>query len=456
MRQPGTAANTGTQTPNLDGEQHFQEHQFDSNGSVDTSSKDGDSSVSKASVEAPKVPDNNNIGTLKKQIHQELGPTHMVNGTTKEVLVANHMHPNMVRSTIRKMNGSDLKRPANDDDEESGPQNPPKMMNGGPDNVVAQTIIRPVPTMVNVVGHQAAANIVQSDSSVNQAPLIPTVVSGKIALIESTAVPTHVSVCGLFLIFCVCFCLGGSSGTVAEASVVSSSVPISSSTIALPPGASSQNQGVIVTSVPQPINPTQSNPKAVIVLQPQSMAASNQASSGSTNNAVIMNGQGVRINGADNVPVSSSQPQNAQSQPQQQNVIVSPSATTDQHPHNRQAPSGAVVVNNTDASANSSNNLRTSASVSNVVRGSVGGGVVSQVSLPKPNPHSPFLCEWQNCMRSFRTPKEVENHAIKAHCPLGQDDIPCLWLRCDGMKRKRFSLMTHIQDRHCHPQVSYK
>jgi AT-rich interactive domain-containing protein 2 len=56
-------------------------------------------------------------------------------------------------------------------------------------------------------------------------------------------------------------------------------------------------------------------------------------------------------------------------------------------------------------------------------------------------------------MKAFKTPKEVENHAIKVHCPLGQDDIPCLWLRCDGMRRKRFSLMTHIQDRHCHPQL---
>ena len=66
----------------------------------------------------------------------------------------------------------------------------------------------------------------------------------------------------------------------------------------------------------------------------------------------------------------------------------------------------------------------------------------------------PFLCEWQNCSRAFRTPKEVENHAIKIHCPENQTDIPCMWSRCDGMKRKRFSLMTHIQDRHCHPQVN--
>ena len=66
----------------------------------------------------------------------------------------------------------------------------------------------------------------------------------------------------------------------------------------------------------------------------------------------------------------------------------------------------------------------------------------------------PFMCEWAGCMKAFKTPKEVENHAIALHCPLGADDIPCLWARCDGMKRKRFSLMTHLQDRHCHPQVS--
>jgi len=73
--------------------------------------------------------------------------------------------------------------------------------------------------------------------------------------------------------------------------------------------------------------------------------------------------------------------------------------------------------------------------------------------VPKPNPNLPFLCEWQGCMKPFKTPKQVELHAIAAHCPLGSDDIPCLWQRCDAMKRKRFSLMTHLQDRHCHPQL---
>lgn len=72
---------------------------------------------------------------------------------------------------------------------------------------------------------------------------------------------------------------------------------------------------------------------------------------------------------------------------------------------------------------------------------------------PRINPSTPFLCEWAGCLKAFKTPKEVENHAIAEHCPLGSDDIPCMWQRCDGMKRKRFSLMTHLQDRHCHPQL---
>jgi AT-rich interactive domain-containing protein 2 len=78
------------------------------------------------------------------------------------------------------------------------------------------------------------------------------------------------------------------------------------------------------------------------------------------------------------------------------------------------------------------------------------------VPVPKPDPSAPFLCEWHGCMKAFKSPKEVERHAIATHCPAGSDDIPCLWLRCDGMKRKRFSLMTHLQDRHCHPQVLFQ
>ena len=75
----------------------------------------------------------------------------------------------------------------------------------------------------------------------------------------------------------------------------------------------------------------------------------------------------------------------------------------------------------------------------------------------KIDPNKPFLCEWAGCMKAFKSPKEVERHAIAEHCPLRLEgtDIACQWARCDGMKRRRFSLMTHFQDRHCHPQVFF-
>ncbi|XP_069680492.1 AT-rich interactive domain-containing protein 2 isoform X3 [Periplaneta americana] len=67
--------------------------------------------------------------------------------------------------------------------------------------------------------------------------------------------------------------------------------------------------------------------------------------------------------------------------------------------------------------------------------------------------HAIFLCEWRGCMRSFRSANEVYMHACEAHCPLGSEEIQCLWERCDAMKRKRFSLMTHLYDRHCNADV---
>lgn len=64
-----------------------------------------------------------------------------------------------------------------------------------------------------------------------------------------------------------------------------------------------------------------------------------------------------------------------------------------------------------------------------------------------------FLCEWRGCMRSFRSPSEVYIHACEVHCPDTPKDIQCLWQRCDTMKRKRFSHMTHLYNRHCNPEV---
>lgn len=69
----------------------------------------------------------------------------------------------------------------------------------------------------------------------------------------------------------------------------------------------------------------------------------------------------------------------------------------------------------------------------------------------------PYVCDWRGCpRRRFKSADEVFYHACKAHVPDTLDfdaEIFCQWglgpNLCDGKPRKRFSLMTHFQDRHC-------
>ncbi|CAH1968880.1 unnamed protein product [Acanthoscelides obtectus] len=64
---------------------------------------------------------------------------------------------------------------------------------------------------------------------------------------------------------------------------------------------------------------------------------------------------------------------------------------------------------------------------------------------------TPYVCEWGECdvATKFRSPNEVFLHACSDHCPTGTEEVLCEWDKCDNLKRKRFSLMTHIQDKHC-------
>ena len=73
--------------------------------------------------------------------------------------------------------------------------------------------------------------------------------------------------------------------------------------------------------------------------------------------------------------------------------------------------------------------------------------------LPPYNPTHQYLCEWKDCMKAFKTPHEVYIHACHVHCPAHIDELGCLWERCDGLKRRRFSMMTHLMDRHCNDEV---
>ncbi|XP_050518132.1 AT-rich interactive domain-containing protein 2 isoform X2 [Diabrotica virgifera virgifera] len=68
---------------------------------------------------------------------------------------------------------------------------------------------------------------------------------------------------------------------------------------------------------------------------------------------------------------------------------------------------------------------------------------------------TPYICDWADCYveRRFRSANEVYLHACEAHCPLGSEEMICQWDRCDNMKRKRFSLMTHLHDKHCNTEA---
>ncbi|CAD6996201.1 unnamed protein product [Ceratitis capitata] len=75
---------------------------------------------------------------------------------------------------------------------------------------------------------------------------------------------------------------------------------------------------------------------------------------------------------------------------------------------------------------------------------------------PPLDPNWLFVCDWRNCpRRKYKSLNDLQHHACSLHCPDHLDpaaEIFCQWGvgpgLCDGIPRKRFSLMTHIIDRH--------
>lgn len=92
--------------------------------------------------------------------------------------------------------------------------------------------------------------------------------------------------------------------------------------------------------------------------------------------------------------------------------------------------------------------------------------------LPPPQPHQQqqqqtqqisaidaqwlYICDWRNCPRKkFKSPGDLQHHVCTSHAPDHLDpgaEIFCQWGvgpgLCDGLPRKRFSLMTHLIDHH--------
>ncbi|GIX67368.1 hypothetical protein CDAR_228851, partial [Caerostris darwini] len=90
---------------------------------------------------------------------------------------------------------------------------------------------------------------------------------------------------------------------------------------------------------------------------------------------------------------------------------------------------------------------------------SAGGNTVvtadSSVPSKKTSSKLEYLCEWRGCGLKFPNPGSVFLHASQVHTPPSDEDMLCLWEGCDSMdmERKRFSLLTHLQDWHCNERV---
>ena len=73
-----------------------------------------------------------------------------------------------------------------------------------------------------------------------------------------------------------------------------------------------------------------------------------------------------------------------------------------------------------------------------------------------------YMCEWNNCRKFFPTSKAVYNHVCKYHllsnnnelvnCGSGGGSL-CLWSQCDQIKRQKWSLVNHLQEKHCNENV---
>ncbi|XP_011185552.2 AT-rich interactive domain-containing protein 2 [Zeugodacus cucurbitae] len=77
-------------------------------------------------------------------------------------------------------------------------------------------------------------------------------------------------------------------------------------------------------------------------------------------------------------------------------------------------------------------------------------------ATPPLDPNWLYVCDWRNCpRRKYKSINDLQHHTFTVHCPDHLDpaaEIFCQWGvgpgLCDGIPRKRYSLMTHIIDRH--------
>ncbi|XP_076466309.1 uncharacterized protein LOC143297742 [Babylonia areolata] len=79
---------------------------------------------------------------------------------------------------------------------------------------------------------------------------------------------------------------------------------------------------------------------------------------------------------------------------------------------------------------------------------------VDTPSLPVSSTHMvmEYMCEWAGCGKCFASAQLVFVHVTKTHVPPLSESF-CRWQGCPLLRRKRWSLVTHVQDKHCSEAV---
>ncbi|XP_044582232.1 AT-rich interactive domain-containing protein 2 isoform X4 [Cotesia glomerata] len=206
-----------------------------------------------------------------------------------------------------------------------------------------------------------------------------------------------------------------------------------------------QGQQVVVTQMPRPImqNPSVGNLPAIGNIPPLVPTSS------AVQNSIIVNTSIVTQSNPNTVtvtipamtqqcPVTSSLPSR----------VVTPTPASTPPPTRPTTPHQAAATN--VKLHNKLQKVTTSTSTSTEDKPSTSQAQSEKVVI-KLDPNA-FLCEWRGCLKQFKTAHEVYMHGCEAHCPNDAEEVVCLWASCDGLKRRRFSLMTHLYDKHCNPE----
>ncbi|XP_071483533.1 uncharacterized protein [Diadema antillarum] len=77
----------------------------------------------------------------------------------------------------------------------------------------------------------------------------------------------------------------------------------------------------------------------------------------------------------------------------------------------------------------------------------------SSSSSGKPAPVLKYVCEWKGCIRKYPSAKALHTHTCISHVLSISYRGLCEWEGCDRIQRQRWSVVSHIMDKHCSEQA---